>query len=274
MNAMTRTTKIKPDVSAKRPDWRMPEPRDVTVLGHRIRYWEKGQGRPLVLIHGFAGSAPFEWGRVIDALAMRYRVIVPQCIGFAPSDRPDIAYSTDALVSHLGGFLAALELKSTLLLGESFGGWLVGSYAVRAEALGLPPISKLIIVGGPIGEVRVPRPEPSGFVHQAVVDEVASWMRTQPAFDNTETRAKILDASGLCKAELSLNAVASIKVPTLLIWGDKDALIPIAVGQAAVLAIPDAQLVVFQDIGHIPSVECPAEFATAVVSFCDGPSPT
>lgn len=268
MEAMTRTTVIRPDTTATRPDWRMPEPRDVTVQGHRIRYWEKGEGAPLVLMHGFSGNATFEWGRVIDDLAERFRVIALQGVGFAPSEVADMEYTTDAQVSHLGGFIAALRLSDIALVGESYGGWLVGSYAVRAAALGLPPVAKLVIVGGPIGELRMPRPETSGFVHQAVVDEVAAWMGAQPVFDNDPTRAKILEASGLRKAELSLEAVSTIAVPTLLVWGDKDALIPLSVGEAALKAIPDARLAVFENIGHIPSVECPAEFVAAVTEFC------
>ena len=260
-------TLIRPDMTAPRPDWRMPPPRDIAVGGHNIRYWEKGEGQPLVLVHGFSGSATFEWGRVYDALALHYRVIALQVIGFAPSDAPDITYSTEALVTHLGGFLEALELKSILLLGESFGGWLVGSYAVRAAALGLPPIDRLIIVGGPVGQLRLPKPGTEGFVHAPVMAEVAAWMATQPVLDHDPTRARILAASGLRTGELSLEAVAAIQVPTLLLWGDKDALIPLEAGEAAAKAIPDARLVVFEDIGHIPSVECPAEFVRAVAGF-------
>ncbi|MFI4935877.1 MAG: alpha/beta fold hydrolase [Caulobacterales bacterium] len=266
-----RITRIRPDMAAPRPPWRMPEPRDVAVKGHRIRYWEKGEGRPLVLAHGFSGSAPFEWGRVIDALAQRCRVIAPQCVGFAPSEQPDIDYSTDALVGRLGGFFEALGLADIVLLGESFGGWLVGSYAVRAAALGLPPIAKLAIVGGPVGKFKTPAPETSGFYHAAVAREVEAWLATQPQFDNDGTREKIVKASGLRTGELSLEAVSAIAAPTLLIWGDKDALIPLSIGEAALGAIPDARLVVFEDIGHIPSVECPTEFVQAVSAFAGSP---
>jgi pimeloyl-ACP methyl ester carboxylesterase len=259
---------IRPDMTAARPDWAMPAERDVSVHGHRIRYWEKGEGAPLVLMHGFSGSATFEWGRVIDLLAAHHRVIVPQCIGFAPSEQPNLDYSTDTLVRYLGGFFAALELTDIVLLGESFGGWLVGSYAVRAAALGLPPIARLVIVGGPVGELRPPKPGTEGFVDKAVMAEVASLLARLPAFDNDPTREKILKASGLRKGELSLAAVAAIAVPTLLLWGDQDALIPLSVGQAAERAIPGARLTVFENIGHIPSVECPAEFVEAVLAFC------
>jgi pimeloyl-ACP methyl ester carboxylesterase len=262
-----RITRVVPDMAAPRPDWVMPEPRDVDVNGRRIRYWEKGEGRPLVLVHGFSGSAIFEWGRVIDALSTRHRVVVLQVVGFAPSEQPDITYSTDALVTSLGGFFTALGLKDIVLLGESFGGWLVGSYAVRAARLGLPPIARLVIVGGPVGPLRVPGPDVNGFVHQPVMDEVAGLFQVTPIVDNEAFKARILNDSGLRKAELSLEAAATIAVPTLLVWGDKDALIPLSVGEAALGAIPDARLVVFENIGHIPSVECPFEFVDAVLAF-------
>jgi pimeloyl-ACP methyl ester carboxylesterase len=265
----SRITRITPDISAPRPDWRMPEPRDVAVLGHRIRYWEKGDGRPLVLMHGFSGNAPFEWGRVIDALARRFRVIALQGLGFAPSEAPDIDYTTDVQLAHLGGFFDALGLTNIALAGESYGGWLVASYAVRAAALGLPPIERLIVVGGPIEAPRVARPEPSGFVHQAVVLEVAAMFAREGQTDHTPIRGRILADSGLAKGELDLGAAATIAVPTLLMWGEADALIPLSVGEAAVRAIPDARLLVFETIGHIPSVECPNEFVTALVEFCE-----
>src|SRR5471030_599206 len=96
-------------------DWRMPPPSEVDVLGHRIAYYEKGEGPPLVLAHGFSGSAYFEWGRVFDLLAENHRVVAPQLIGFLPSEQPDITYSTDAQLAYLSGFLEALDLAGCTL---------------------------------------------------------------------------------------------------------------------------------------------------------------
>jgi 2-hydroxy-6-oxonona-2,4-dienedioate hydrolase len=269
MDESERVTRIRPDMSLPRPAWRMPEPRDVTVLGHRMRYWEKGSGRPLVLVHGFSGSASFEWGRVFDALATRFRVIAPQVIGFAPGEQPEIAYTTDALVSHLGGFFAALGLSDIVLLGESFGGWLAGSYAVRAAGLGLPPIAKLVVVGGPIGQMRFPAQNVRGFFHDEVQREADAWMTDAIFNANNGTRMMIVRDSGLTKAELDEAAVETIAVPVLLLWGDKDELIPLEIGERALGWIADARLTVFEDIGHIPSIECPVEFVRVVSSFCE-----
>lgn len=256
-----------PNVDAIRPEWVLPEAREVEVDGHRIRYWEKGSGRPLVLVHGFSGNAPFEWGRVMDAFAENFRVVVPQVLGFAPSAQPDLPYTTDALVSALGHFITTLELRDYVLVGESFGGWLVGSYAVRAGRLGVPAPSRVVIVGGPIGDIPGSKPNAEGFVSQSVKDEVAAWFATQTLYDNEPLKARISRESGLRKGELSLIAVKSIAVPTLLVWGELDELIPLGVGLAAVEVIPGARLHVFRNVGHIPSVECPAEFARVVTGF-------
>ena len=117
-------------------DWRMPPLRETSVLGRRIAYYEKGEGPPLVLVHGFSGSAPFEWGRVFDLLAEHHRVVAPQLVGFLPSEQPDMVYSTDAQLRHLSGFLKALDLTGCTLAGESYGGWLVAAYAARAAEPG------------------------------------------------------------------------------------------------------------------------------------------
>lgn len=265
----TTTTALRPDMTRSRPAWRVPAPRDVVVKGERIRYFEQGEGAPLVLMHGFSGSAQFEWGRVIDDLSRSHRVIAPQCIGFAPSAQPDISYSTAALVEHLAAFFATLDLTDITLLGESFGGWLVGSYAVAAAraSSALPPIARLIVVGGALGKFRFPEPDTPGFFHDAVAKEAEAMMLVEPQYDNDRTREAILRDSGLAKAELDDAAMAQIRVPTLLIWGDRDELIPLEHGHAAARAIPGARLVVLNDIGHIPSVECPAEFARLVDEF-------
>jgi len=244
------------------------EARDITVLGHRIRYWDEGQGDPLVLVHGFSGSATYEWAPVFAPLARHRRVIALQVIGFAPSEQPDIVYSTDALVSHLGEFMRALKLENITLLGESFGGWHVAAYATRAAALGLPPIAKLVLVGGAICVKQAPPPDASGFADPQW--EIASAVfagALPPSYE--ATRMAILRDSGLARREPTRDELAQISVPTLLLWGEKDALIPLECGQDAAALIPNAELVVLPDVGHIPSIEAADDFIRIVGAFAD-----
>jgi pimeloyl-ACP methyl ester carboxylesterase len=249
-----------------RPHWRLPEPRAIQVLGHRIHYWDAGQGDPIVLVHGFSGSAVFEWGPVFEALALRHRVVALQVIGFAPSEQPEIAYTTEALVSHLGGFLRALGLENVTLLGESFGGWHVAAYAAKAAALGLPPIAKLVLVGGAICVKGMPAPGARGFVDAALQAEADDFSRTFPASNET-TKLLIARDSGLLRRDPSREELAAIAVPTLLVWGEQDELIPVACGEDAASLIPDAKLVVLPNVGHIPSIEAPDELVRVVSEF-------
>lgn len=244
----------------------MPEPKDIQVLGHRIRYWDTGEGDPIVLVHGFSGSAAFEWAPVIPGLARRNRAIALQVIGFDPSEQPDIAYTTEALVRHLGEFMRLLALTDITLVGESFGGWHVAAYAVHAAALGQPPIAKLALIGGAICVKKFPEPTARGFVDpewQAASDALPQQIRTV----NDPTRMAIVRDSGLGKNQPTRDELARIAVPTLLLWGDKDELIPLACGEDAATLIPNAKLVVLPNVGHIPSIEATQDFVRIVSEF-------
>ncbi|HEY1709960.1 MAG TPA: alpha/beta hydrolase [Rhizomicrobium sp.] len=255
---------------APRPDWNMPPPRDIQVLGARVTYYEAGQGPVIVLLHGFSGSADFEWGRIYDALAETHRVIAVQHVGFAPSERPAIPYDNESMARYLGGFFEALGLSDFTLVGESFGGWAVTNYAARAEALGLPAIGRLVIVGGAVGQIKPPKPDARGFVSDEVAAEVDGYLQRAQIYDHDETRMAIMRESGLGKGDPDTAALRRIRVPTLLIWGDQDELIPLAVGEAAARVFPNARLAVLKDVGHIPSIETPLEFVQLLETFVAG----
>jgi pimeloyl-ACP methyl ester carboxylesterase len=254
-------------------DWRMPPLREANVLGHRIAYYEKGDGPPLVLAHGFSGSAPFEWGRVFDLLAERHRVVAPQLIGFLPSEQADIAYSTDAQLAHLSGFLDALGLADCTLAGESYGGWLVAAYAARASEPGaqLARVARYAILCGAVGLLRTaetppaPRPPPDTPLWRAILARLPDLNPSDTA--NNWVRERIFAASDLGKGWPDAAALARIATPTLLLWGEDDELVPVRYGRAAAAAIPGSQLVVLPGVGHIPSIEAPRDFVRILTDF-------
>ncbi|HZZ86854.1 MAG TPA: alpha/beta hydrolase [Caulobacteraceae bacterium] len=257
-------------------DWCMPEPRETSVLGHRIAYYEKGSGPALVLAHGFSGSAPFEWGRVFDLLAERFRVVAPQLVGFLPSEQPDIAYSTDAQLAHLSGFLEALDLAGCTLAGESYGGWLVAAYAARAAEPGstLAKVARYAILCGAVGVIRTgdappaPRQPPDTPLWRAIVKRLPALNPHDTA--NNWARERIWSASELGRGWPDAAALGRIATPTLLLWGEDDDLVPVRFGRAAAEAIPGSQLVVLPGIGHIPSIEAPRDFVRILGDFAAG----
>lgn len=258
-------------------DWRMPPLREVLVLGHRIAYYEQGEGPPLVLAHGFSGSAPFEWGRVFDLLAERHRVVAPQLIGFLPSEQPDIVYSTDAQLAHLSGFIEALKLSGCTLAGESYGGWLVAAYAARAAepGSGLARVDRYAILCGAVGAFRAagetppaPRPPPDTPLWRAILERLPH-LNPHDA-DNNWSRERIFAASDLGRGWPDAEALAKIAAPTLLLWGEDDELVPVRHGRAAAAAIPGSQLLVLPGVGHIPSIEAPRDFVRILTDFAAG----
>ncbi|MBX3148281.1 MAG: alpha/beta hydrolase [Gemmatimonadales bacterium] len=255
-------------VASPRPDWQIPRDSFVTVRGHRVQYVERGSGPTLLLLHGFSGSAAFEWGRVIADLAQTHRVVAPQLPGFAPSDVPEMRYDENAFVEHLAELIHALRLDRVVLIGESFGGWVAANYAIRAAEVGsaVPSVDGLVLVGAAIG-LRHLDPGARGFADTVALAEARAFAATQPRRDHEATRQRIIQDSGFLRGLPSDEQLARIKVPTLLIWGEQDDLVPLAIGQHLARTIPGAQLATIPDAGHIPAVERPAEFMALVRGF-------
>lgn len=248
------------------PHWRLPEPRDIQVLGHRIRYWDAGKGDPIVLVHGFSGSAVYEWGPVFEPLASRHRVVALQVLGFAPSEQPEIAYTTEELLNHLGEFMRALGLEKITLVGESFGGWHVATYATKAAALKQPPIAKLVLVDAAICMKELPATTARGFVSTVLQAESDKFSATLPP-SNENIKLQIIRDTALLRSDPSREDLAALAVPTLLLWGEQDELVPLDCGEDAASLIPNSRLVVFPNVGHIPSIEAPDDFVRVVSGF-------
>lgn len=252
--------------------WRLPPLRKIQVDGHSLAYFEAGSGPPLVLVHGMSGSAAFEWGRVIGPLSKRFRVIAPYQIGFGPSAQPDLAYDAAIMVQALGGLMRALDVHGATLVGESYGGWVVAQYA-KAQAAGfaargpLPPISRLVIVDGAVGLRPSDGADPNrqSLNDPAIREAAATFMSAQPKVDNAMVRQRAMQA---VEADMvTPDMLPGASLPTLLIWGEGDALIPLPIGRRFAAGLPGARLVVVRNCGHIPSVERPAAFLEALTGF-------
>jgi 2-hydroxy-6-oxonona-2,4-dienedioate hydrolase len=250
--------------------WELPPLRTVQVGGQTLAYFETGSGPPLVLVHGMSGSAALEWGRVIGPLSKRHRVIAPYQIGFAPSGQPaDLAYDARTFVDSLGGLLRALHVRSPILVGESFGGWVVGQYAVAQAAAGadLPKIKGLVIVDGAVGIGPADRVSPNApsLNDPAVVAQVRTFFATQSRPDTTFVRPRAMP--GISRDAVTAQALAAANLPTLIIWGEGDQLLPVSVGRNLAAAIPRARLAIIPNCGHIPSVEQPEAFLRHLIDF-------
>ncbi len=263
----------------------LPQPKSVSVLRQHIVYYEAGTGPDLVLVHGFGSQASFDWGHVIVPLAKHYHVIALDQIGFGASDKPAVDYSIQTFVDFLGEFLRTLHVQHFALAGESLGGWIAANYTIQALApsnhgpYALPVPARLILedaaghtaLTGHV-EVQGSFEEARGiaivFYNKSLVTEEfvrLSWAQKLAANDGQTER--LLWGNPKLASETVVGKLQGITIPTLVVWGGNDEIVPLADGQDYASKIPGAKLVVIPECGHAPSIEKPQEFVAAVDSF-------
>lgn len=256
--------------------------RDVTVNGNKIRYLEDGNSKDtLVLFHGLGGMAE-RWLPVIPSLSKRYRVIAPDMIGYGQSDKPQTDYTPEFFRNTMLGFMDALSLQSVFMVGTSLGGEIVAECASTQR----PYIKKVVMVS-PAGIMKRATPVLDAYTmaalyptHESVRAAYEMMVGEKSEIDNTSienfisnmTRpnAKMVFLStllGMKNSPSVTERLRSIKVPVLLIWGNKDMMIPIEYAKEFTASIPDCEFVIMDGCGHTPYQERPSEFSKIVLGF-------
>ena len=263
----------------------LPAPQTALVFGQHMVYYEAGKGPALVLVHGFGSQALFDWGRVIKPLAENHHVIAVDQIGFGHSDKPFIDYRIQTFVDFLGEFLRIENVKRFALAGESLGGWIAANYAIEALSPAnrgefALPVPERLILEDAAGHATIPHvmavtaslQESAGvaivFHDKSLVNEDfirRNWELKMRANDGQTQR--FLANNPALASELVTGRLGAINVPTLVVWGGDDELVPLADGRDYAAKIPDAKLVIVQNCGHAPSLEKPDEFVAAVEAF-------
>ena len=270
------------------PRWATGASRFVDVGGTQVHYRDEGQGpETIVLLHGTAASL-HTWDAWVAALAPRYRVVRLDLPGFGltgPDGSHD--YSIVHYVDFVTRFLAAVGVERFLLVGSSLGGHIAWKLALalpeRVQSLvlvdaggfprGDPPlVFTLARTPGTASIVRWVTPRSlirksllevygdDAKVSDALVDryfQLARRAGNREAFVE-RARTPFVDETA---------ALASLHVPTLVLWGAVDAWIPVAHAEMFRKAIPGAQLVVYPGVGHVPMEELPERTVADVQAF-------
>jgi len=270
--------------------------REVTLHGHRLSYRIAGEGPVILLVHGIAGSA-LTWTATQRELARHFTVIAPDLPGHGVSDKPPADYSLGSLASALRDLLVALGHERATIVGHSLGGGIAMQFAyqfpercerlvlVSSGGLGrdvsvilraacLPgadlflagAAAPLVSAGGRVarGLARLGwRPAPD-------LEEVA---RGFSSLADAETRAAFLHTlravvgmSGQ-RVDASDRLYLTAEMPTLLLWGERDPIIPAHHAQAAHERMPGSRLVTFPRSGHMPHLDEPQRFSEALLEF-------
>jgi pimeloyl-ACP methyl ester carboxylesterase len=247
----------------------------IEINGCKLSLARGGQGAPLIYLHGTDGLG--EWPAILDKLAEGFDVIVPDHPGFGGSEAPAWIDDVSDLAYCYLDALEALGLASVHIVGHSLGGWIALEMAVRStdrlrsltlisaagiHVKGVPKtdifiidpeeLARLAYADPKIAEAAASRASTDKYQDLAILNRIASarfgW---QPRFFNP-------------RLERWLHRV---KIPTNIIWGDGDRIIPPAYAEAFHRLIPGSTLTMIPNAGHLPHVERAAAVAQAIDKF-------
>src|ERR1700733_8022063 len=270
------------------PESRLPAKLSVPVFGQNIAFYDTGSGPVVVLVHGFGSEARFDWGNVLLPLAEHHRVLALDQIGFGASDKPFVDYSIQTYVDFLGEFLRTLKIHEFTLAGESLGGWISALYTIESlapentgphalpkprrlileDAAGMSPLSSSPIpIAGTLADARgvaIVFHDKSRVTEEFVRENWAMKLKANDGFTQRSLRGNANTAKEVVSGRLG-----KITIPTLVVWGGSDELVPLAQGHAYAEGIAGARLAIIPECGHGPSIEKPAEFLAIVLPFID-----
>ena len=289
-----------PLVRPTRIDWNpsLP-PQTIQIKGHTIFYTVKGEGKPLVLIHGY-GAGMWVWENQIDALSQFFRVYALDVIGHGFSDRPKISYTPEAYIHFLRDFMDGVGIERATLIGNSMGGGMAWAMAilfpervdrlilincvppdvlqqVRNESFrtlvaikDIPLLPYLVIAGRSkssirwillecVSDIKLVTPEILNRQYQLSKIKGTTWV-LYSTFKHAEEALELKDQFSL------------IRHPTLFIWGERDLIFPPSVGENLHQAITGSKFQMIEKSGHIPMWETPDEVNQAILGFLEDKS--
>jgi len=277
--------------------------RHITLHGHRVGYRMAGEGPVILLIHGMAGSSR-TWLGVMRILARHYTVVVPDLLGHGESAKPMGDYSLGAHASGIRDLLVGgLGIDRATVVGQSLGGgvamqlayqhpelcerlvlsgsgglgrevsWILRALALPGAELVLPLLCPRFVRdrGNELGAflsdrgLRAPHVEEMwrAYASLAEPDNRHAFVRTVRS---------VIDPGGQSVSANDRLYLAAA-VPTLIVWGDQDDIIPVDHAYAAAELIPGSRLEIFENAGHFLHVEQPARFAATLADFIERTEP-
>jgi pimeloyl-ACP methyl ester carboxylesterase len=269
----------------------------LSLHGQRIAYLEAGEGPPLVLIHGIAEAA-WAWEAILPALAREHRVIAPDLLGHGRSAKPRGDYSLGTQATLIRDLMISLDIERATLIGHSLGGGITMQFAyqypercermvlVASGGLGQDVTFMLRSLGLPGADLVAPL-----FLSTRARDLIqgaTGWLGRRGLKSNAGQRAMWRSYDSLTDPATRAAFIATVRavidergqrvsalerlylagtMPTMLLWGEKDRIIPAKHARSAHEEMPGSRLEIVPGTGHFLMVEKPERVAELILDF-------
>jgi pimeloyl-ACP methyl ester carboxylesterase len=261
----------------------------------KLAVHESGRGTPLILIHGL-GASSYTWRKIAPELAKRHRVIAIDLKGFGQSDKPlDERYSIFDQARLIGDYITRNNLKDATLVGHSFGGGVALAVALDQLDAGRTNIRKLVLIDsiayrqplpfffrilrtpviGEIGlslvppEVQMERALAVAYLEDGKVteDAVRNYASALHSEGGRHALLRTIDSLDPVQADEISKRYKELYLPTLVLWCDRDKIVPLKIGRRLARELPNARLKVMRKCGHIPHEEQPEDTLKVIADF-------
>ena len=222
--------------------------RNITIKGSNIRYREFGESnrasKHLLFIHGL-GSSSDRWIDIPEAFSRHYHSVAVDLIGFGRSDSPHLHYTINAFREFVLDFMSSIKIDDgmTSVIGHSLGGYIAAELAIENPSV----VDSLVLIDSSLVAQ-------SWRVIPILVDNFINWINRPGAMHAFESA--FLNSTN---TQIGLHRLKGIQdVPTLIIWGKNDNLIPVEHSKLFEQTINNSLLEIIEDAGHAPYAENPA----------------
>ncbi len=255
--------------------------KSIKINNNKIRYLEGGNSENiLLLLHGLGASAE-RWEHVMPLFVKKFRVIVPDIIGFGYSDKPMVDYTIDYFTEFIYKFVNKIGINELNIIGSSFGGQIATEFIINHNV----SVKKLVLVS-PSGTMKHSTPALDAYISAALYpnnDSALNAFQVMSGRKNIDEKvisgfvermqlpnAKMVFLStllGLTNTEINTEKLQLIITPTLVLWGENDPVIPIKYAQSFVSGINDCIFYKMVGCGHTPYVEKTKKFFEIISDF-------
>ena len=276
---------------------------EIELHGHRVSYRVAGEGPTILLVHGIAGRSE-QWIDSMELLAEDYTVLAPDLLGHGRSAKPRGDYSLGAYAAGLRDLLLALDCRKATVVGHSLGGGIALQFAyqfpersarlalVSSGGLGREvhpllraatlPGSELVlplISNDTVREAGTAVSQLVGRLGFRAGPDIAEFARGYGSLADRDARQAFLHTlravidHGGQRVNASDRLYLAEDMPSLIVWGRRDPIIPVHHAGTAHRGMPGSRLEVFDDAGHFPQLDEPVRFARTLADFIESTEP-